>query len=226
MARTRGKDSLRPVRKGGRRRRVVHVFTEGRVTEPTYIEIVRDRAVYADPATAVEVRIANATAPGSQRKPVKLVEAAVRLMRQEAGEARRSRLGREFWPQVWCLFDRDQHEHIEAALKQAREGDVRVAFSHPCFEVWRLLHHKPVTGTFGGVCDQASARLPFARNTRNTANIKVVLPEQIAPGSFAEARKRALRMNAAHGDHVPLPQRDPYTDVFAFVEDGLGITSY
>jgi hypothetical protein len=224
MARTRGKESLRPVKQQrGRRRRVVHVFTEGSVTEPTYIEIIRSRGAYKDPGVSVEVRIANASAPGSQRKPIKLVEAAVSLMREETRAAKRIKLNKDFWPQVWCLFDRDEHESLDTALKEAREGDVRVAFSHPCFEVWRLLHHKPVTVTFGGVCEHAVKQLPFAKDT---GNIKVVLPEQIPEGSFAEARKRAERMNAAHGPHVPLPHRDPYTDVFAFVEDGLGIASY
>ncbi|MEU9338402.1 RloB family protein [Streptomyces sp. NPDC048290] len=224
MARTRGKDSLGPAKQQrGRRRRVVHVFTEGKVTEPDYIRIVRDQGVYLDPSMAVDVHIANSSAPGSQRKPIKLVEAAVRLMREQAREAKRSGLKKEFWPQVWCLFDRDEHESIDTALKQAREGDVRVAFSHPCFEVWRLLHHKPVTGTFGGVCDDVAVRLPFAKDV---ANLKSVLPEQIERGSFVEAKKRALKMNATHGDHVLMVHRDPYTDVFTFVEDGLGIASY
>ncbi|MGW7364155.1 RloB family protein [Streptomyces sp. NPDC054841] len=195
------------------------MFTEGRVTEPQYIEIVRSRA----DVTGVEVRIANQSAPGSQRKPIKLVEAAVRLMREETRAAKRSKLGKEFWPEVWCLFDRDQHEQIQTALKQAEEGGVQVAFSHPCFEVWRLLHLKHVTGTFGGVCDMAADRLPFAGSA---ANIKNVLPEQIPEGSFAVARKRAKEMNAAHPEHVPKVLRDPYTDVFEFVEKGLGITSY
>lgn len=224
MVRTRGKDSLAPAKQQrGRRRRIVHIFTEGRVTEPTYIEIIKDRGVYADPTTAVEVRIANSTAPGSQRKPIKLVEAAVQLMREEARQAKRNNLKKELWPQVWCLFDRDEHDSIEAALKQAREGDVSVAFSHPCFEVWRLLHHKPVTGTFGGVCDQATARLPFVKDA---ASIKVVLSEQLPLGSYQQAKKWALQMNAAHGEHVPMIHRDPYTDIFAFVENGLGIASY
>ncbi|MFG2137223.1 RloB family protein [Streptomyces sp. NPDC048650] len=223
MARTRGKDSLGPAKQRGRRKRVVHVFTEGLVTEPAYIEIIREQGVLADPTIAVEVRIANSSAPGSQRKPLKLVEAAVRLMRDELREAKRSKLKKEFLPQVWCLFDRDEHEGIETALKQARDADVDVAFSHPCFEVWRLLHHKTVSGTFGGVCGQATARLPFAKDA---VNIKMVLPEQIAKGSYADAKKHALQMNAQHGDHVSLIHRDPYTDVFKFVEDGLGISSY
>ncbi|MFS8202513.1 hypothetical protein ACLVWQ_27960 [Streptomyces sp. CWNU-52B] len=40
------------------------------------------------------------------------------------------------------------------------------------------------------------------------------------------AVKRALQMNARYGDHVSLVNRDPYTDVHEFVEQGLGIASY
>ncbi|MEU2431282.1 RloB family protein [Streptomyces sp. NPDC007861] len=219
MARTRGKDSLGPAKKGERRRKVVHVFTEGRVTEPEYIKVVREQAG----TNGVEVRIANQSAPGSQRKPIKLVEAAARLLREETRAAKRSGLEEKYWPAVWCLFDRDQHDHIDAALKEAREAGVEVAFSHPCFEVWRLLHHKPVTGTFGRNCDMAADRLPFAGSA---ANIKPVLPEQIPRGSFAQAKKWAQKMNEAHAEHVPKSLRDPYTDVFEFVEKGLGITAY
>ncbi|MEU9972555.1 RloB family protein [Streptomyces sp. NPDC051014] len=220
-----GKDSLGPVQRRGRRKRVVHVFTEGLVTEPSYIDVIKACGEPADPAITVEVRIANSSAPGSQRKPLKLVEAAVDLMSSEQRQARRNGLANEYWPQVWCLFDRDEHEGIETALKQAREGDVNVAFSHPCFEVWRLLHHKAVTGTFGGVCGHVTTRLPFAREPKDGANIKLVLPHQVV-GRYPEARKRALRMNAEHGEHVALVNRDPYTSVHEFVEQGLGITSY
>lgn len=219
MARARGKDSLKPAKKGGRRRRVVYVFTEGKVTEPEYIKIIRDRAGTTD----VDVHIANASAPGSQRKPLALVTAAVQLMRDELRVAKRNGLDRKYWPAVWCLFDRDDHDSVDAALKQAEEGGVGVAFSHPCFEVWRLLHFKPVTGSFSGVCDVVAQRLPFARTTEN---IKTVLPEQIPVGSFVEAKKRALKMNAEHDDHVLKAQRDPYTDVYEFVEKGLGVSSY
>jgi RloB-like protein len=218
MARTRGKDTLGPAQKAGRRRRIVHVFTEGRVTEPEYIRIIRERAG----VKGTEVRIANASAPGSQRKPVKLVEAAVQLMRDETRAAKRSKLEKQYWPAVWCLFDRDQHEHVDAAIKDAEAAGVRVAFSHPCFEVWRLLHHKPVTGTFGR-CDMVVDLLPFAKNS---PNIKAMLPEQLPRESFQQAKKRALQMNAAHGDHVPMSLRDPYTNVFDFVEDGMGISAY
>jgi len=206
----------------------VHVFTEGSVTEPGYIEIVRTIGTYRDPSVPVEVRIANQKAPASHRKPLKLVEEAVRLMRAETRKAKRSGLGKAYQPQVWCMFDRDQHEGVEAALKLADEEGVGVAFSHPCFEVWRVLHYKAVTGTFSTNCEMAADRLPFAATT---ANIKVVEQDQLSrkPNEnrgFLEAKKRALKMNAAHGDHVPKSLRDPYTDVFTFVESGLGIVAY
>ncbi|MFD3583307.1 RloB family protein [Streptomyces sp. NPDC058683] len=219
MGKAKGKESLGPTRSRGRRKRIVHVFSEGQVTEPSYIDIIKGYA------PTVDVRIANAHAPGSRRKPLKLVEAAVDLLDTEQRAAKRSGLEKKYWPQVWCLFDRDQHEGIETALKQAREAGVKVAFSHPCFEVWRLLHHKPVTGTFGGACGQVVTRLPFARDPKDGADIKLVLPHQVT-GRYPEARKHALQMNAQHGDHVALVNRDPYTDVHEFVEQGLGITSY
>ncbi|MFF9867944.1 RloB family protein [Streptomyces sp. NPDC013953] len=219
MARTRGKDSLGPASKGQRRNKIVHVFTEGRVTEPQYIEIVRGRAG----ATGIEVRIANESAPGSQRKPITLVEAAARVMREETRAAKRAKLPDKFWPEVWCLFDRDEHQQIPDAFKLAKEAGVRIAFSHPCFEVWRLLHHKPVQGTFGGVCGEAVKLLPFANSA---GNIKSVLSDQIPKGSFARAKKRAQEMNAQHPAHKAMDLRDPYTDVYEFVEKGLGITTY
>ncbi|MGC5009574.1 RloB family protein [Streptosporangium sp. DT93] len=221
MTRTRGKDVLGPSgQRRDKRNRVVHVFTEGRLTEPSYIDIMKQ--LLSEQRLPVEVHIANAGARGSQRKPIDLVEAAVPLMERLTREAERNRLREETRPQVWCLFDRDDHQELDRAFKQARHGKVRIAFSHPCFEVWRLLHHKDVAGTFNQVCDLVIDRLPFRNEVEK---IKEVHIEQIM-GRYNEAKRRALRMNAQHGDHVTLPNRDPYTDVFHFVEQGLGITSY
>lgn len=229
MARAKGRESLGPAKQPrGQRRRVVHVFTEGSVTEPGYIEIVRSIGTYRDASVPVEVRIANQKAPASHRKPLGLVEEAARLMREERRRAKRSGLAKAYLPQVWCMFDRDQHEGVDAALKIAGEAGVGVAFSHPCFEVWRVLHYKPVTGTFSTNCDMAADRLPFAATT---TNIKVVEQGQLSGKpdehrGFVEAKRRALKMNEVHGDHVPKSLRDPYTDVFSFVEEGLGIVAY
>jgi hypothetical protein len=222
MARTRGKDTLARPKRGGKRRRVVHVFTEGAVTEPSYIDILKKHGKPVDGSVVVEVHVANLKAPGSQRKPIKLVEAGVKLMVELKRDTKRDKLDPAQWPQVWCLFDRDEHDHIETALARARNGDIHVAFSHPCFEVWRLLHYKTATGTFDGVCDSAAGRLPFAATDSHP---KVVREDQVRT-RYQDAKNRAQAMNGQHSDHKPLVNRDPYTDVWKFVEDGMGIATY
>nr|WSZ96086.1 RloB family protein [Streptomyces sp. NBC_00857] len=208
------------------RSRVVYVFTEGKVTEPDYIKAIQQLGTLKNPKARVDVQIANATDQGSQRKPLVLVDNAIALLREKKREAKRAGLkeGDAAWPQVWCLFDRDQHEGVETALSRAEKAGVKVAYSHPCFEVWRVLHLKSVTGTFGGVCGAAEQRLP-REWYQVSGGIKSVVPKQVE-GRFEEARKRALDMNAEHSDYIPVAHRDPYTNVFDFVEDGLGIASY
>lgn len=220
MGRTRGKEELGATSRGGKRKTVVYVFTEGKETEPSFIDIIWERRRSDGPPPNIDVRIANRKAPGSQRKPLTLVEAAARTMREKTREAKKAKTP---MPEVWVLFDRDQHEHVQKAIDDAEAAGIKVAFSHPCFEVWRLLHHKHVTGTFAGVCGLAEERLPFAKTS---ANIKVVRPDEIPAGSYTEARDRARKMNAQHHDRVPRSLRDPYTEVPEFIEKGLRITTY
>ncbi|MFC7931492.1 hypothetical protein [Streptomyces cinereoruber] len=51
-------------------------------------------------------------------------------MGREEGEVRR-----EFWPEVWCPFGRDEHQQIPDAFEPTKAEGVRIAFSHPCFEL-------------------------------------------------------------------------------------------
>ncbi|MFF1696529.1 RloB family protein [Streptomyces sp. NPDC058257] len=221
----RGKDSWeRPAQRGGQRRRQVFIFTEGKVTEPSYLDILKDHGVPHADKVPVEMHIANRKAD-SGRKPLDLVEQAIKLKREEDRKAKRAKLDDDFWPEVWCLFDHDNYKYIRDALEQAKTAGIGVAFSHPCFEVWRLAHYKPVSGSFGGVCDGAADRLPFQRGSQDAKNPKVVLPDQVV-GSYKDARNNAERMNSQHGAHVGKWDRDPYTDVHDFVEKALHIDSY
>ncbi|MFI6081422.1 RloB family protein [Streptomyces sp. NPDC051217] len=221
---TKGNASFASKSYGRGRRRVVHVYTEGKVTEPEYIRAVRQLGTLADPKLTVDVHIANSSDEGSQRKPLILVEKAVITLREKHREAKRAGVPKAMWPQVWCLFDRDQHQGVETALSRARKAGVMVAYSHPCFEIWRVLHLKAVSGSFAGVCGMAEQRLPSDWH-QVPGGIKSVVPSQIE-GRFEKARQRAREMNASHPDHVVIAQRDPYTNVHEFIEDGLGISSY
>ncbi|WP_424534791.1 RloB family protein [Sphaerisporangium viridialbum] len=128
--------------------------------------------------------------------------------------------------QVWCIFDHDGRDRnqLTSLLREAEKHGVEIAFSNPCFEVWRLLHLKSVSGTFSGVCGNVEQRLPRDYH-QVPGGIKYVVPEQIE-GGFETARKRALEMNGQHPQHQKLPSRDPYTDVYRFVDEGMGVIAY
>lgn len=242
MGRTRGRDDPRRSRHSRNstrtaRKRAVYVFAEGEVTEETYVDLVTRIGSPADPARRVDHHILSAGFPTKKRKPLPLAHAATTTARQVFREARRSGLTDTdwYWPQVWCLFDRDEHRHIGEAFREAEAAGVNIAYSHPCFELWRLLHYQNYTSTFGGVCDSAAARLRaqsgFAatygagRRTVSAGEAKVVLPGQLRD-RYETARAHARKMNAQHQGQRDPNAWDPYTDVWEFVENGLLIARY
>jgi RloB-like protein len=249
MARARGRDSVHGTTHASRRQRVIYVFTEGTLTEPCYIDWLKefkDEQAEKKPSSPgeVPVRISiewdERTHSGRRgparskyhRKPLELVRAAVKLKREKENEARG--WAKKYWPTVWCLFDRDDHNGVNEAVKLAKGNEIQVAYSHPCFELWRLLHYQNYTSTFGGVCGEASARLKaqpafvesYGPGNRKVSDeqAKLVLPEQLR-GRYAAARKHAMKINAQPAS--PDRERwDPYTDVWRFVDEGIGLTDY
>jgi hypothetical protein len=186
---------------------------------PQYIDAVKR-------LTKLPVNVVLANDANKDRGPERLVGSAIKLLRDKRREEKQANLGAERRCEVWLLIDHDGRDHnvLSSVLAQAGKDGVRVAFSHPCFELWRLLHLKPVSGTFSGVCGHAARRLPSEFSTI-PGGIKYVIPEQIQ-GRYEQARKRALEMNAQHDAEAPLPSRDPYTNVHQFVAEGMGVTSY
>ncbi|SFD28487.1 RloB-like protein [Streptomyces aidingensis] len=45
------------------------------------------------------------------------------------------------YDQTWCVVDVDEYRDLEHATALAREENVELVVSNPCFEVWLLLHH-------------------------------------------------------------------------------------
>jgi hypothetical protein len=117
------------------------IVCEGEKTEPNYFEEIRQK--WRIPALNWVI-IPSELGTG----PEKVVEYAELKARQE---------GR--WEEVYCVFDRDDHQHYANAISKAesingktktkgREG-VAVTFmaipSDPCFELWFLIHFQPIT---------------------------------------------------------------------------------
>ncbi|MGW7338140.1 RloB family protein [Streptomyces sp. NPDC054808] len=237
MARDKGRDNPARAKKSRKLRREVYVFTEGAVTEPGFVTFVTEHGTRKDPRHEIVCKVENRSAPSKRRKPLPLVEDAVTKWHEVRRAAKRAGIEPEDWnwPQVWCLFDRDQHEDIPTAFAKAKREKLHVAYSHPCFELWRLLHYQNYTSTFGGVCDSAANRLKQQSGFVQTygPTLRSVSPEQakhVMPGQLSGRYKTAQRYAAGlaerHAGRVDQNGWDPYTDVWKFVEDGLDVSDY
>lgn len=67
-------------------------------------------------------------------KPTGAVERAIKV---------RKGLYRGDRENVWVMFDRDEHPDVESAAVLARKNQIKVAFSHPSFDLWLWLHFAP-----------------------------------------------------------------------------------
>jgi hypothetical protein len=77
--------------------------------------------------------------------PKRLVEIAVKL-KQEADALAHGRGDPNLkFDEVWCVFDVDEHPYLSEAKKQAKDNQIQVAISNPCFELWVLLHFRAQT---------------------------------------------------------------------------------
>ncbi|MBI2301738.1 MAG: RloB domain-containing protein [Armatimonadetes bacterium] len=131
MARRQAEQRRRTARRGAPTRAPKARFLvvcEGEKTEPLYFRSLRDERGLLP----VEVEVLG---PETGTDPRNLVDNA-------ASRQRRARRGDDPYDQVWCVFDRDQHDHIPEATDRARQLGIEVAFSSPCFELWYLLHFR------------------------------------------------------------------------------------
>jgi hypothetical protein len=107
------------------------------VTEPSYIEGFVRKTRNA----TLKVRI-----HGERGDPRKLVEMAKSARDQARARARQQDDDFLAYDEVWCAFDRDQHERFEDACQMARDNQLELAVSNPCVELWLLLHFRENPG--------------------------------------------------------------------------------
>ena len=113
----------------------IFIVCEGSVTEPQYFLGLRRSCDLRAYQVQVEVDVPN---------PVKLVQIAQR--------AARSRRGRTIeFSQVWCVVDVEgpaPTAEFHRAVAVAREHNLHLAVSNPCFEYWYLLHFRETDQPF------------------------------------------------------------------------------
>ena len=113
------------------RKPVILVVTEGKVTEPEYLDGFA-RAT-KNPRVKIEV-------VGGVGVPKTIVEHAKEKKREADKRARREKDDNLSYDQVWCVFDIDAHPNIPDAKQMALDNGFELAVSNPCIELWLWLH--------------------------------------------------------------------------------------
>ncbi len=121
----------RPAHRAPKRR--ILLFCEGKVTEPRYFEALARK--YRQLLIEIEVS-------DDHGVPKTLVEQAAKHKKDAERNARKKADSFARFDEVWCVFDADDHPNVPDAMQQARDNDICIAFSNPCFELWALLHYQ------------------------------------------------------------------------------------
>jgi len=183
-------------RKRGRLREprsAVLIVCEGQETEPNYF-----RSLWRDKLLNIaHIDIIPGNLCGNE--PKHIVEYA-------------SNRGREGdYDQVWCVFDRNTHNltRLRQAFNQAKDNNIFVAFSNPCFELWYLLHYQDQTA-----CIERNALYrKLRKNIKGYDKSKHVYSILLANQKNAMARAEKLREKHT-GDGTSNPEeQNPSTDV-------------
>jgi hypothetical protein len=116
-------------RKGPVRRpnKLILIVCEGAKTEPTYFNAIRR-----------EKRISSAIikiVPGNISGPHPKNVVTFAKEEEKVGD----------YDEVWCVFDRDEHEDIATAIDVAKRSGLYIAYSNPSFELWFLYHFQSQT---------------------------------------------------------------------------------
>lgn len=175
------------------------VFCEGERTEPEYFECVRKDC--GNPLLEIF---------RAQGCPKTLVDAAVGFRKKSK---KKNRDSFESGDEVWVVFDRDDHPNIDEAIIKARDNNLGIAFSNPCFEIWVLLHFTDHDAPIERAKLQREIKkcMPCYDPKRSKA-----LDFALMKDAYEQADERAARMEArriAEGD----PAGNPSTGVYKLV---------
>lgn len=108
--------------------------------------------------------------------------------------------------EFWCVFDVEwprNHPGLKDAIERARQNNIRLAVSNPCFELWLILHHKNT----GAWLDNDNARR--LRRSLDGADDKGLDAAKYMP-LRSTARSRAAALEKRHHENgTSFPHDNP-----------------
>ncbi len=143
--------------------------------------------------------------------PLPLVERAVAVRKQEMLDARRGR-GRPH-DEIWCVFDVDEHPKLAEAIQLAERSGIEVAVSHPCFELWLILHYRDQTAYIepDGAQRVAKELLKCGKTLSAQALGELVV-------RYPDAAKRAKYLDKMHERNGSPPRSNPSSETWKLVD--------
>jgi hypothetical protein len=177
------------------------VVTEGVVTEPEYLHGLRKHCRNS----RVTIQVAK-----EHGVPRTLVEIAKHYKEEAITQASQEKDDNIAYDSVWCVFDIDEHPQVGEAKEMARDNDINLGISNPCFELWLLLHFRENPG----MKNPGQMKDLLKRNVPNYD--KHVDFATYAEG-YAHAVERASKMDQA-AEEVSEAHRNPTTGVYKLTE--------
>ncbi|WP_152990190.1 RloB family protein [Sphaerimonospora mesophila] len=195
-------------RPGPAQRGEILVFTEGRKTEPLYLQqwhrLHRDRIIVV--------------IDDFHGGPLQLVEAARDRREADLREEKRRR-GKAF-DEYWCVFDVDEHRNLDRAIDLALHAGINVAISNPCIELWFILHFRDQWANLDRHRAQDMAKTLLGCEKVLTTR---ALQQLVERHDAAVLRARALERKHV-GDGSP-PRSNPSTDLWCLIQRIRGSVS-
>jgi len=133
--------------------------------------------------------------------PEQLVKTATEFVRRSPRD----------YDEVWCVFDVDQFD-IREAVRRAREREVNLAISNPCFELWLLLHFERCNSHL------RDYEAVVVRLKRHLPDYDKAVDFRHFEGRVATAVQNAKSLDASGTDH----DKNPSTSVWRLVETIVG----
>lgn len=188
------------------------IVTEGTKTEPNYLNALK-KELEATNRFNIEISI-----EGKGKATKALVNKIVRQIENCNQE----------YDRVWAVFDKDEFDDFDEAIRLAESKSINCAWSNECFELWLLLHFKDVSAPTGRkeLFEELELAIRNALHKNNPepffdlskGNDKIY--ELVTSlGSEADAIKRAAALKSKHKTTPKPSSQNPCTHMDSLINE-------
>lgn len=190
------------------------IVTEGECTEPLYFtgmqKLIQEKMggrVDIVEAPVIDIH-------GEGRATRKLIDVAEQIVKR----------AKIFYQNIWVVFDRDDFDDFDQAVREGTERGYQIAWSNQSFEYWLYLHfHYSDAALYRDEWNRklneifAQYQLGDGKYRKNDENIYQLVNR--FDGVATAIRHARRRMAEYDGEHCPPSAYDPGTTVYLLAEE-------